>query len=339
MRSAAAITAVGAAGPAVRRYVALRKKLSTAAPDLRTSAVLVTGIPMNVLTLPLIRFLMNIKSSPGPGVTVTEFRVGDNAIEVLVLAPTAPAAPRPAVLFLHGGGMWAGSAQLEIELAARIVRVADAAVVSPNYRLAPENPFPAGLDGCMATLQWMVEHADDLGIDPGRMAVCGTSAGGGLAAAVAQRAFDERIPLRAQALVSPMLDDRTALRKNLAGKGELTWSPRSNAWAWTAYLGREPRFSDAPQYAAPARRPDVAGLAAAWIGVGTLETFYDECLAYAGNLEADGVTCELVAVPGMYHTAEGVARNAPSMKKFHASMVNFLRTHLETDARAGVTAR
>ena len=339
MRKAAAITAVGVGALAARRYAALRKKLSAAAPELRTLAVLVTGLPMNALTLPLIRSLMNLKSSPGSGVTVTEFRVGDNATEVLVLAPTGQAPPRSAVLFLHGGGMCAGSAQLEVEPAARVVRAIGAVVVSPNYRLAPENPFPAGLDDCMATLQWMVEHAGDLGIDPGRMAVCGTSAGGGLAAAVAQRAFDEGITLRAQALVSPMLDDRTALREDLAGKGELTWSPRSNRWAWSAYLGREPRLTDSPQYAAPARRPDVAGLAAAWIGVGTLETFYDECIAYAENLESDGVTCELVTVPGMYHTAEGVARKAPSMTKFHASMVNFLRIHLETGARVGVTAR
>ena len=71
-------------------------------------------------------------------------------------------------------------------------------MVSPEYRLAPENPFPAGLDDCMATLKWMVKHADELGIDIDRIAVCGASAGGGLAAAVAQRAFDEGIRLRVQ---------------------------------------------------------------------------------------------------------------------------------------------
>lgn len=321
------VLAVGALG--VCRYAALRGKLSAAAPELRTLAVLVTGIPMNALTLPFIRLLMSIRSRPGPGVVVTAFRVGDEAIEVPVLAPADRTGLRSAVLMLHGGGMCAGSAQLELEPAARVVRAIGAVVVAPNYRLAPENPFPAGLDDCMATLQWMVERADDLGIDPGRIAVCGTSAGGGLAAALAQRAFDQGIRLRAQALVSPMLDDRTALRDDLAGKGELTWSPRSNRWAWTAYLGREPRPAEAPLYAAPARRSDVAGLPAAWIGVGTLEIFYDECIVYAGRLRADGVTCELVTVPGMYHTAEGIVRNAQSMKDFQASMVEFLRTHLE----------
>jgi acetyl esterase/lipase len=301
--------------------------MRTAAPELRTLAVLVTGIPMNSMTLPLVRLLMSIKSRPGSGVTVTEHHVEE--AEVLVLGPSDGPSPRPAVLLLHGGGMCAGSAQLEAEPAARIVRAIGAVVVSPNYRLAPEHPFPGGLDDCMATLHWMVEHSDELGIDADRIAVCGTSAGGGLAAAVAQRAFDEGISLRAQALVSPMLDDRTALRSDLAGKGELTWSPRSNRWAWTMYLGRKPRMSDAPAYAAPARRADVAGLPAAWIGVGDLETFYDECVAYAHKLTAAGVCCGLVTVPGMYHTAEGIARKALSMQNFHASMVAHLRTYLD----------
>lgn len=330
MRKAAAVAAIGFGALAVRLCVALRKKLSAAAPELRTWAVLVTGLPMNALTLPLIRWLMNLESSPGPGVAVTKYCVGDNSTEVLVLAPTEHSGPRPAVLFLHGGGMCAGSAQLEVEPAARVVRAAGAVVVSPNYRLAPENPFPAALDDCLATLQWMVKQAHALGVDPRRIAVCGTSAGGGLAAAVAQRALDDGIPLRAQALISPMLDDRTALRDDLAGKGELTWSPRSNRWAWTAYLGREPCPADAPDYAAPSRRADFSGLPPAWIGVGHLETFYDECLAYVEKLKLAGVPCELVSVPGMYHTAEGVARKAPSMKTFHASMVEFLRIHLET---------
>jgi acetyl esterase/lipase len=226
----------------------------------------------------------------------------------------------------------AGTAQFETQIAAPLVRDIGAVVVSPDYRLAPENPFPAALDDCVATLQWMGKHAEELGIDPDRIAVCGRSAGGGLAAAVAQRAFDQGIPLRAQVLVYPMIDDRTALRDDLADRGELTWSPKSNRFAWTAYLGREPRISDAPEYAAPARRTDVAGLPPAWIGVGDLDVFYDEDVAYADKLKAAGVPCELVVVPGMYHGADGIVQNALSMRNFHASMVNHLRTYLDAAA-------
>lgn len=329
MRKAAAAGAVALAALTGRRLLAFRNSMSKPAPELRNPAVLVTGIPMNRLTLPLIRALMGWKSKPGPGVTLTEHRVGDHAVEVFVLTPTDQPGPRPAVLFLHGGGMCAGSAQLEIDPAALLARALGAVAVLPNYRLAPEHPYPSGLDDCVATLAWMVKHCDELGIDPGRIAACGTSAGGGLAAAISQRALDEGMPLQALALVSPMLDDRTALRDDLDGRGELTWSPKSNRWAWTAYLGREPRMADAPEYAAPSRRADVAGLPPTWIGVGDLEVFYDECVEYAERLKAASVPCELVTVPGMYHTAEGINRTAPSMRAFHASMVRHLRTHLQ----------
>jgi acetyl esterase/lipase len=328
VRKVAAAVAVAVAALAGRRYLAFRQSISKAAPELRNPAVLITGIPMRRSTLPLIRVLMGWQSKTGPGVTLTKHRVGDDAVEVFVLTPTDQSGPRPAVLLLHGGGMCAGSAQLETQPAADLARTLGAVAVLPNYRLAPEHLFPAGIDDCMTTLSWIVKHSDELGIDPSRIATCGTSAGGGLAAAVAQRALDEGIPLRAQALTSPMLDDRTALRDDLAGRGELTWSPKSNRWAWSAYLGREPRASDAPEYAAPARRVDVSGLAPTWIGVGDLEVFFDESVSYADRLEAAGVPCELFTVQGMYHTAEGINQNAPSMRAFHASMVDFLRTHL-----------
>ncbi len=232
------------------------------------------------------------------------------------MTPAEHPAPRPAVLWVHGGGFVAGTAQFEAPWAGRLVTSLGAVAVCPDYRLAPENPFPSGLDDCMAALQWMVKHADDLGVDPDRIAVCGASAGGGLAAAVAQRALDEGIPLKVQGLVYPMIDDRTALREDLTGKGELTWSASSNKWAWTAYLGREPRRCDRPPVLAPARRADVAGLPPAWIGVGGLDVFHDEDVAYAERLTAAGVACELVTVPGMYHTADGLVRNVSQCVTF-----------------------
>src|SRR6478752_1870380 len=183
MKKVAALVAVAMSVVTVHRLIAVRNALSAAAPELRTWRVLVTGIPMNSLTLPIARLLMAYKSEPGPGVTKTVHLVGDPAIDGIVLTPTSRPAPLPAVLWLHGGGMCAGTAELETEPGADLARDIGAVVVLPNYRLAPENPFPAGLDDCMATLQWMAKHADELGIDPDRVGVCGTSAGGGLAAA------------------------------------------------------------------------------------------------------------------------------------------------------------
>jgi acetyl esterase/lipase len=328
MRRTGGVAAAVLGGLAVRRYAAYRRSVSAVAPELRTAALIPMSIPFNALTLPFIRLAYRYRSDPGPGIEVTEHQVGEHRTHVLVLEPVGHAAPRPAVLTLHGGGMCFGTAELEAEPAARIANAIGAVMVMPNYRLAPEHPFPAALDDCMATLHWMRGHADELGIDPHRIAVFGPSAGGGLAAAVTQRALDEGIRLRAQALVYPMLDDRTTLRTDHAGRGQLVWSPASNRFAWTAYLGRVPRMSDAPAYAAPARRPDLTGLPPAWIGVGDLDLFYEESIDYAERLEEAGVPCELYTVAGMYHTADGINRKAPSMTQFHASMVDHLRAYL-----------
>ena len=199
---------------------------------------------------------------------------------------------------------------------------------SPDYRLAPNIRSPPRSTIASAALRWMRANADELGIDADRIAVMGASAGGGLAAAVAQRSHDEGIPLRAQVLVYPMLDDRSALREDHAGRGRFIWTPASNRFGWTAYLGREPRMSDAPEYAAPARRENLTGLPPAWVGVGELDLLYDEDVDYAEKLRASGVPCTLVTVPGMYHGADGLAPKALSLKNFHPNAMDHLRSYL-----------
>jgi acetyl esterase/lipase len=225
-----------------------------------------------------------------------------------------------------------GSPQFEGFLTGQVARELGVVVVSPAYRLAPEHPFPAALDDCMATLLWMRANADEIGINPDRIAVGGASAGGGLSAAVAQRSHDEGIPLRAQVLVYPNLDDRTVLREDHGGRGRFMWTPASSRFGWTSYLGREPRLSDAPEYAAPARRSELSGLPPAWIGVGDLDLLYDEDVAYAERLRECGVPCALITVSGMYHAADAIAPKAPSMLDFRRSMLDHLKSHLGVGA-------
>jgi acetyl esterase/lipase len=134
--------------------------------------------------------------------------------------------------------------------------------------------------------------------------------------------------LRAQVIVYGMLDDRTTLGEEHAGRGRFVVTPSGYRFAWTAYLGREPRMTQAPNYAAAARRADLTGLPPAWIGVGDLDLLYPENVAYAERLRDCGVPCELVTVEGMYHGADGIAPKAQSMQEFRHSMVEYLRAQV-----------
>ncbi|OBK64126.1 alpha/beta hydrolase [Mycobacterium sp. 1165178.9] len=329
MKKVAALAGLGASVFVGRRYLAMRDAIADVDPELRSPLLPLLPGSTNARTLPLVRKVFRLSLKPGEGVTVTERRIaGDPAVRVLVTTPAEHDAPRPAVLWIHSGGMILGSPQFEAPFSGRLARELGAVVVSPDYRLAPEHPFPAALDDCMAVLRWMLASADELGIDPQRIAVAGGSAGGGLSAAVAQRSHDERIPLRAQVLIYPILDDRTALCEDHDRRGRFMWTPAASKFAWTAYLGRQPRMSDAPEYAAPARRTDLAGLPPAWIGAGDLDLLHEESVRYAEQLKACGVPCELVTVPKMYHGADLIASKAASMQEFSRSYVGYLRTYL-----------
>ncbi|QLL08424.1 alpha/beta hydrolase [Mycobacterium vicinigordonae] len=327
MKRLVGVAAAGLAVAAARRYARTREAMAQVAPELRNPLLPFMPSIRHTWLLPLYRRSSRRPTPVGPGVTVIERRVGEPAVRVLITTPVETAPPRPGVLWIHGGGYVVGSPEMEVAFAARLARELGVVTVSPDYRLAPGHPFPAALDDCMVALRWMRAHADQAGIDPERLAVMGASAGGGLAAAVAQRSHDEGIPLRAQVLVYPMLDDRSTLRTDHGGRGRFVWTPESNRFGWTCYLGRAPRLSDAPPYSAPARREDLTGLPPAWIGVGELDLFYDEDVDYAKRLTASGVACTLVTVPGMYHGAELFKRKALALEEFHHDAQAHLRSN------------
>lgn len=329
MKKLLAAAALGGIAVAARRYLSVRHDLAQVPAEFRSPLLLLLTGNTTERSLRFTRlFYGGIRTSSGPDVTVSERRVGPDAVPVLVTTPAGHRDDRrPAVLYIHGGGLIMGSPHTEAMGSGRLARELDAVVVSPDYRLAPEHPYPAAIDDCMTALRWLRDNAGELGIDAGRIAVTGSSAGGGLSAAVAQRAHDEGIALRAQALVYPMLDDRSALRDH-GVRGRFLWTPASNGFGWTSYLGRRPRLADAPAYAAAARREDLSGLAPAWVGVGDLDLLYDEAVDYAQRLQACGVRCELVTVAGMYHGTDGLAARTPAMQEFRRSATEFLRTYL-----------
>jgi acetyl esterase/lipase len=224
-------------------------------------------------------------------------------VRVLVGLPIPVQGPLPVLLWLHGGGYIMGSADAEYLTIKNIVSAVGCAVVAVDYRLAPETPYPGSVEDCYAALKWLSTHADELGIDPERIAVGGSSAGGGLAAALALLARDRgEVSLVFQLLLAPMLDDRTCTLANPHPyTGEFIWPPQANRFGWTSLLGQEPGGSDVSPYAAAARAEHLEGLPATFIYVGALDLFLEEDLEYARRLMRAGVPTELHVYPGAYH--------------------------------------
>lgn len=219
-----------------------------------------------------------------------------------------------ALLWIHGGGLVIGGAAQDDRFCAGTASELGITVVSAEYRLAPEHPYPAALDDCHTAWTWL---RDDVAAE--RVVVGGQSAGGGLAAALVQRLHDEGERPRAQWLFCPMLDDRTAARRALDTAGHRVWDNRLNRFGWRAYLGTEPGAPVVPLYAVPARREDVSGLPDTWIGVGDIDLFHDEAAGYARRLRAAGVATTLHVVPGGPHGFEAWAPSSEFSRRYLAA--------------------
>jgi len=230
-------------------------------------------------------------------------------VRVLVYLPTSVQEALPALLWMHGGGYILGSADAEDLMAKSIVSAIGCAAVSVDYRLAPETTHPGPVEDCYAALKWLSTSADELGIDPQRIAVGGSSSGGGLAAALALLTRDRgEFSLVLQLLLAPMIDDRTCTLANPHPyTGEFIWTPEANRFGWISLLGQEPGGPDVSPHTAAARAEHLEGLPATFLNVGALDLFLEEDLEYARRLMRAGVPTELHIYPGAYHGFRMVA--------------------------------
>lgn len=273
-------------------------------------------------TLPLIRQLsesrFDMLGEPAirPEVKVIDGPAGP--LEVLWYDPAPGSSDRPALYHIHGGGMIIGSARSMQHGPAAMAKSLGIPVASVEYRLAPDHPFPAPQEDCLAGLAWLTGSAARLGIDPARIGIIGESAGGGLAAATALMARDRSGPaLTAQFLVFPMLDHRTGGAQccyHNPAVGEFVWTKSSNQFGWESLRGGYEPDDQRKGWFSPALADSLHGLPPTWIGTGALDLFLDENLDYARRLAAAGVPLELHVYAGAPHAFQLVAKSRAAQK-------------------------
>jgi acetyl esterase/lipase len=249
-------------------------------------------------------------------------------VPVRVYSPGQRTDAGPGLLYIHGGGFVMGDLDM---FDAQLVRLADElgiVIVSVDYRLAPEHPFPAPVEDCYAALTWVEAKAAELGIDPARIGVAGESAGGGLAAAVALLARDRGGPaLCFQYLGIPELDDRLDTPSMTAYTDTPVWNRPNAVFSWTSYLGTTPGGADVSPYAAPARAADLAGLPPAFVTTCQFDPLRDEGIRYAQRLAHAGVPTELRHYPGTFH-GSGLVETAEISRRMFADEADALRRGL-----------
>lgn len=235
-------------------------------------------------------------------VTAAEHVVpGDPPVKVRVYRPRGVPGPLPAIVSLHGGGYVVGSYESGNLLFDDWCPRLGVAGISVEYRLAPETPYPGPLEDCYAVLRWAHGNAAELGVDPGRIGVHGSSAGGGLAAGLALLARDRgEIPVAFQALDCPMLDNRQATA-SINARDLWVWTKDHNEVGWRSYLADLHDAGEVPPYAVPARAADLSGLPPACVVVGAIDGFRDEDVTYAQRLSQAGVPCDLHVIAGLPH--------------------------------------
>ena len=234
--------------------------------------------------------------------------------------------PRSGLLWIHGGGYIIGEAHDDgscIPFAEQV----GCTIVSVDYRMAPEHPAPAGTEDCHAALLWMVENAEELGIDTNRIAIGGASAGGGMAASLALMNRDRSgSGLKLQLLIYPMIDDTHDTPSGHFVTHPNTWNRDISLKAWKMYIGDND--DEVSPYAAASRATDLSNLPPAYITVGTMDLFRDENIIYASRLLATGIPTELQVFPGVFHGAEAFAPMAAVSQRMHQGKVGALQRAL-----------
>ena len=235
----------------------------------------------------------------------------------------------PALMWIHGGGLVIGHPRQDDLICKETAARLGCVVFSPDYRLAPRHPFPAAHDDCLSVWSSVLSSADSWGIDPDRVALGGQSAGAGLAASVTLRLRDiQASQPRALWLFSPMLDDRTAIRRELDSEAHPVWTNVRNRFGWTAYLPGGIGSDNVSPYAAPGRASDLRELPTTWIGIGDVDLFFAEACDFAEKLRDASVPVAIRTVPQGFHGFETLAPNVKTVQEYLSDARTWLAQQL-----------
>ncbi|KAI1335798.1 lipase [Xylariaceae sp. FL0016] len=233
---------------------------------------------------------------------------------------------QPCIFYVHGGALVAANRFAGLDTSVVWASEFNAISISVEYGRAPESNGQQPADDCYAALCWVGENLERLGIDPERLILYGTSAGGGLAAATALMVRDKGGPkLCGLFLECPMLDDRNDTISAQQFSTGPFYNSTLNRFAWKSLLGERIGTASVSEYEAPARALDLSGLPPTFLDCASAEPFRDEILAFASKLWADGVAAELHIWPGGPHGYDRIAPNAPISGQARAARIAWIR--------------
>jgi acetyl esterase len=251
----------------------------------------------------------------------------DHDVPVRIYSPVAPTAALPCVIYLHGGGFMMGDLDSSDTNAWGLCEGAGAIVVSVDYRLTPEHPFPAAFNDCYGVLCWLAAHGAEIGIDPARIAISGDSAGANLSAAVCLAARDRAgPPIRAQALIYPGMCESATSASYIDNANSPSLTTESVVYYNGVYTSGATNAEN--PYASPTRAADFSRLPPALVHVAELDPIRDDGRLYAAKLAMAGSWVIYREARGFLHGFMRVRVTGPQAKREFAAITDFLAEHL-----------
>jgi len=314
----------------------MKIKSSMIDKDLRTTGRMIKIINNNITEsrLRLLNKLMNkrrikIKDDTMQFTEEWILHKDGSKLRICIFKPLKPKENVPGVLWLHGGGYALGMPEQAEMMAKRLIEASNCVVVSPDYRLSIEAPYPAALEDSYEALLWMKSHAKELGVRDNQLMVGGDSAGGGLTAALTFYARDKgKVAIAFQMPLYPMLDDRMT-SESAKDNNAPVWNSKSNFNCWKLYLGELFGAPNVHYYAAPARAENYSNLPPTATFVGELEPFRDETIQYVENLRKAGVPVNFEIYKGCYHAFEQMCPKAEVSQKAITFIINSFKHAVE----------